>query len=90
MSFAYFSDVANATQSLNVDVANAVLYMKEETQKIFAKVPPKLMECCKSEIVKELSQADDLVNNVMQPLVTSISEAIESIILTLHKENYQG
>jgi hypothetical protein len=73
-----------------VNIANTVLYMKQETQKIFSKVPPKLMACCKGEITKEFSHADDLVNNIMQPLVNSISEAIESIILTLHKENYQG
>ena len=86
----FFLDVANATQSLNASIANTILYMKQETHKIFSKVPSKLANCCEYEIAKEFSLADDLISNIMQPLVNSISEAIESIILTLHKEDYQG
>lgn len=84
-----FPDTTNAIQQMNLNIANSAFYLKQEVQKLISKIPPKLMECCKSELEIEFSHVDELVNSIMEPIVSSIGEAIDSIILTMHRENYR-
>lgn len=42
-----------------------------------------------AKIVQEsLSHTDRLIQNIVTPLLASISDAIEAIILTMHNEDY--
>lgn len=81
-------DATNAIQQMNFNIANSAFYLKQEVQKLISKIPPKLMESCKSELEIEFSHVDELVSSIMEPIVSSIEEAIDSIILTMHRENY--
>lgn len=48
----------------------------------------KLPEYCKNEIITSLANIDVIQKNIIEPITNSISEAIDSIILTMHKENF--
>ncbi len=83
------SGVANSTQQLNATIANNAFYIKLQIESIMSKMSTKLPDYCKKDIIKSFEHIDELERNIMEPIMNSLSEAVESIILTIHRENFQ-
>ncbi|KAK7580330.1 hypothetical protein V9T40_000959 [Parthenolecanium corni] len=79
----------SATQQLNTSIANNAFYLKQQIDNILNRMSSKLPENCKSEIIKIFVSIDEIEKNIIEPIVNSISEAIDSIIITIHRENFE-
>ncbi|XP_065202338.1 conserved oligomeric Golgi complex subunit 5 isoform X2 [Planococcus citri] len=82
-------DLPNAAQQLNINIANTLYHLKQQLQKIISNKLSDKPESSRNELNKEFDHVDELIVNIIDPLKNSICEAIESIILTMHQENFK-
>nr|XP_023014138.1 conserved oligomeric Golgi complex subunit 5 [Leptinotarsa decemlineata] len=77
----------NAGQQKNVNLANALYYLKTQIQRMLSNMKESLAESCQTIINESLQNLDNLVTAIIQPLVVSVISVVETIIVTLHLES---
>lgn len=78
-------DSPTTVQQTNVSLANLLYYLSSQVTRVIANLsglPPE----GNSVISVALKEVDVLTKNILSPLLASISDAIESIILTMHDD----
>lgn len=73
-------------QQSNVALANLLHYLSSQTSRVVANLAGSLPSEGASVIAAALDETDTLTKNILAPLLSSISDAIESIILTMHDD----
>ncbi|KAG8336187.1 Conserved oligomeric Golgi complex subunit [Homalodisca vitripennis] len=77
-----------AGQMLNVSVANIVYYLMNQVRRVVTNMASSLPASSTGELNKSLANADSLTRQILAPLVASIQDSIEAIILTIHQEDF--
>jgi hypothetical protein len=84
----YVADICTPGQVLNVSIANLVHYLNGQVGRVLVNMKSSLSPDAASIVQESLSHTDKLIQNIVTPLLASISDAIEAIILTMHNEDY--
>ncbi|KYN22325.1 PREDICTED: conserved oligomeric Golgi complex subunit 5 [Trachymyrmex cornetzi] len=79
-------DSPTTGQQTNVTLANLLHYLSSQTNRVIANLAGGLSSEGGVVITTALKETDELTKNLLAPLLTSISDAIESIILTMHDD----
>ncbi|KAL0128369.1 hypothetical protein PUN28_003572 [Cardiocondyla obscurior] len=79
-------DSPTAGQQTNVTLANLLHYLSSQTNRVIANLAGGLPSEGSVVITTALKETDELTKNLLAPLLISISDAIESIILTMHDD----
>ncbi|XP_012536176.1 conserved oligomeric Golgi complex subunit 5 isoform X1 [Monomorium pharaonis] len=79
-------DSPTAGQQTNVTLANLLNYLSCQTNRVIANLAGGLSSEGSVVITTALKETDELTKNLLVPLLTSINDAIESIILTMHDD----
>ncbi|CAH0557010.1 unnamed protein product [Brassicogethes aeneus] len=77
---------ANAGQHKNVQYANALYYLQTQILRILGNMKTSIPDSGIKIITESLQSLENLVGNIIQPLVVSINSIIEKIIVTIHLE----
>ncbi|KAL1124668.1 hypothetical protein AAG570_001292, partial [Ranatra chinensis] len=75
-----------AGQELNVNIANVVFYFCEQTRQVISNLG--LSKQMSANITTALEGGQLLIKQILNPLIASITEAIEAILLTMHNEDF--
>ncbi|KAJ9578646.1 hypothetical protein L9F63_005136 [Diploptera punctata] len=81
-------DSCTPGQILNVSIANLLHYLNRQVGRVTANMKSSLSSEAANIIHESLCNTDKLIQNIATPLLASISDAIEAIILTMHNEDY--
>ena len=73
-------------QQSNVAIANLLHYLSSQTSRVVANLSGSLAPEGASFITEALAGIDELTKNIISPILASMSDAIESIILTMHDD----
>ncbi|XP_024872305.1 conserved oligomeric Golgi complex subunit 5 isoform X2 [Temnothorax curvispinosus] len=79
-------DSPTTGQQTNVTLGNLLHYLSSQTNRVIANLAGGLPSEGSVVITTALKETDELTKNLLAPLLTSISDAIESIILTMHDD----
>lgn len=83
-------DPPTPAQVMNVHVVNQLFYVRNQVERTatatLAHLPPPVT----NTLLQALPAIDELMSLAVQPLFESIRDAIEAIILTMHKEDFSG
>ncbi|XP_020284028.1 conserved oligomeric Golgi complex subunit 5 [Pseudomyrmex gracilis] len=79
-------DSPTAGQQRNITLANLLYYLTSQTNRVIANLAGGLPSEGSVVITTALKETDALTRNLLIPLLTSINNAIESIILTMHDD----
>nr|XP_012235573.1 PREDICTED: conserved oligomeric Golgi complex subunit 5 [Linepithema humile] len=79
-------DSPTTGQQTNVTLANLLHYLSSQTNRVIANLAGGLPSEGSAIITTALKETDMLTKSLLAPLLTSISDAIESIILTMHDD----
>lgn len=79
-------DSPTTGQQTNITLANLLHYLANQTNRVIANLAGGLSSEGSAIITTALKETDALTKSVLVPLLTSISDAIESIILTMHDD----
>ena len=79
-------DTPTIGQQTNVTLANLLYYLSNQTSRVISNLAGSLPVEGASIIATALEQTDMLTRSILAPLLASISDAIESIILTMHDD----
>ncbi|XP_075214517.1 conserved oligomeric Golgi complex subunit 5 four way stop isoform X2 [Lycorma delicatula] len=77
-----------AGQILNVNIGNIAYYLTTQVRRVSTNMSANLPKPAVTELNKALGNADHLTKLIINPLIGSINDAIESIILTIHQEDF--
>ena len=73
-------------QELNVNIANTVFYLCQQVQSVVTNLG--LNKNIAANIIPSLTCGQNLIKQILNPLVTGINQAIEAILLTMHNEYF--
>lgn len=79
-------DSPTTGQQTNVMLANLLHYLSSQTNRVITNLAGGLPSEGSVVITTALKETDELTKSLLAPLSTSISDAIESIILTMHDD----
>lgn len=79
-------DSPTTGQQTNVTLANLLHYLSSQTNRVIANLAGGLPSEGSAIITTALKETDILTKGLLAPVLTSISDAIESIILTMHDD----
>ncbi|XP_011631071.1 conserved oligomeric Golgi complex subunit 5 isoform X2 [Pogonomyrmex barbatus] len=79
-------DSPTTGQQTNITLANLLHYLSNQTNRVIANLTGGLSSEGSVVITTALKETDELTRNLLAPLLISISDAIESIILTMHDD----
>lgn len=79
-------DSPTTGQQTNITLANLLYYLSSQTNRVVANLSGGLPSEGGTIISTALKETDILTKNLLVPLLTSISDAIESILLTMHDD----
>ncbi|XP_070158352.1 conserved oligomeric Golgi complex subunit 5 [Polyergus mexicanus] len=79
-------DSPTTGQQTNITLTNLLHYLANQTNRVIANLAGGLSSEGSAIITMALKETDTLTKSVLTPLLTSISDAIESIILTMHDD----
>ncbi|XP_033212556.1 conserved oligomeric Golgi complex subunit 5 [Belonocnema kinseyi] len=79
-------DSPTAGQQTNVTLANLLHYLSTQTNRVIANLSSSLPSEGAAVIATALEDTSTLSKNILAPLLSSINDAIESIILTMHDD----
>lgn len=80
-------DTQTPGQQTNVNFANLIHYLASQTSRVVSNLAGSLPAESASIIATALEEINSLTKNILTPLISSIGDAIESIILTMHDDN---
>uniref|UniRef100_A0A8C6MQS2 Conserved oligomeric Golgi complex subunit 5 n=2 Tax=Mus TaxID=862507 RepID=A0A8C6MQS2_MUSSI len=76
-------------QKRNVGVVNSLFKLHQSVTKVVAS-QSSFSATAEQTIMSALKTIHDLMGNAIQPLLTSVADAIEAIIITMHQEDFSG
>ncbi|XP_038934049.1 conserved oligomeric Golgi complex subunit 5 isoform X1 [Rattus norvegicus] len=76
-------------QKRNVGVVNSLFKLHQSVTKVVAS-QSSFSAAAEQTIMSALKTIHDLMGNAIQPLLTSVADAIEAIIITVHQEDFSG
>ncbi|XP_052041942.1 conserved oligomeric Golgi complex subunit 5 [Apodemus sylvaticus] len=76
-------------QKRNVGVVNSLFKLHQSVTKVVAS-QSSFSAAAEQTILSALKTIHDLMGNAIQPLLTSVADAIEAIIITMHQEDFSG
>lgn len=76
----------NLSQELNISIANSVFYFSEQVKNVLNNLNVK--KSIASCITTALQNGNKLTQEILNPLLASVIVAIDSILLTMHNEDY--
>ncbi|XP_011308530.1 conserved oligomeric Golgi complex subunit 5 isoform X2 [Fopius arisanus] len=79
-------DAMTPGQQTNVNLANLLYYLASQISRVVANLAASLPGEGASVIAAALEETNTLTKNILAPLMGSITDAIESIILTMHDD----
>lgn len=79
-------DSATPGQQTNVNLANLLYYLSTQTNRVIANLSSNLSSEGAVVIATALEETSSLSRNILTPLLSSINDAIESIIVTMHDD----
>ncbi|EFN71938.1 Conserved oligomeric Golgi complex subunit 5 [Camponotus floridanus] len=79
-------DSPTTGQQTNITLANLMHYLANQTNRVIANLAGGLSSEGSAIITTALKETDALTKSILAPLLISISDAIESIILTMHDD----
>ncbi|KAL2750038.1 conserved oligomeric Golgi complex subunit 5 [Vespula maculifrons] len=79
-------DSPTAGQQTNVTLANLLHYLSSQINRVIANLSSGLPVEGSTIISSAIKESDVLTKSILSPLLASISDAIESIILTIHDD----
>ncbi|XP_015592291.1 conserved oligomeric Golgi complex subunit 5 isoform X2 [Cephus cinctus] len=79
-------DAPTPGQQTNVTLANLLHYLSTQTSRVVGNLAGSLPAEGASIIATALEQIDVVTKNILTPLLASVNDAIESIILTMHDD----
>ena len=79
----------SAGQSTNVQLVNVLQTFEWQLRRLLG-AQSQLAGEARDTVTASLEGVTSLMRNGIQPLVTSIAEAVEAIILTMHNEDFSG
>ena len=79
-------DSPTVGQQTNVTLANLLYYLSTQTNRVVANLSSNLPSEGAGVIATALEDTTTLSKNILAPLLSSINDAIESIILTMHDD----
>lgn len=77
-------------QALNGAVVNQLLYVRSQVERTASATLAHLPQPVTNTLLQALPAIDALMSSAVQPLFSSITDAIEAIILTMHNEDFSG
>ncbi|CBY07828.1 unnamed protein product [Oikopleura dioica] len=78
----------NDTQVQNYGLVNSTYMLSEYLDEIQADQRESLTETAKIGFTSMIDSCEQLMKTIMEPIFASVADAIESIILTMHKEDF--
>ncbi|XP_020708664.2 conserved oligomeric Golgi complex subunit 5 isoform X2 [Athalia rosae] len=79
-------DTPTVGQQLNVTLANLLHYLSSQMGRVIANMAGSLPVGGASVIAAALEHTDTLTRGILAPLLASINDAVESILLTMHDD----
>lgn len=79
----------NVGQQQNVQLANALYYLGAQIQRSVTNLRGSLTENCIKVINDSVDELDNLTQGILQPLVMSINQTVETIVVTMHQEDWR-
>lgn len=79
-------DTATPGQQTNVNLANLLYYLSAQINRVIANLSSNLSTESAIVIATALEETSNLSKNILTPLLSSINDAIESIIVTMHDD----
>lgn len=79
-------DTATTGQQTNVNLANLLYYLSVQMNRVIANLSSNLSSEGAIIIATALEETTNLSKNILSPLLSSINDAIESIIVTMHDD----
>ncbi|ERL92500.1 conserved oligomeric Golgi complex subunit 5 [Dendroctonus ponderosae] len=76
----------NAVQQKNIQYANALFYLQTQMHRMLTNMKESLTQSGIRTITETVQQLNDLTALIIQPLIESINEVAETIIVTIHLE----
>lgn len=80
-------DTQTPGQQTNASLANLLFYLATQTTRVISNLAGSLPSEGASVIATSLEEINKLTKNILSPIMSSISDAIESIILTMHDDS---
>ncbi|XP_065163267.1 conserved oligomeric Golgi complex subunit 5 [Atheta coriaria] len=77
----------NTGQQLNTKLANAMYYLQTQINRMLVNMKETLSQNSIQHISESLQVLDTLTSALIQPLVQSINDTIDTILVTIHIEN---
>lgn len=73
---------------MNISIANSVFYFSEQVKNVLnnLNVKKNIASC----IINALQNGSKLTQEILNPLLASVIVAIDSILLTMHNEDYNS
>ncbi|KAK7861909.1 hypothetical protein R5R35_010941 [Gryllus longicercus] len=81
-------DASTAGQVMNVSIANLLHYLNGQVKRVITNMKNSLPPETMTIVQEALVNTENLIRSIVNPLLSSISDAIEAIILTVHNEDY--
>lgn len=81
---------ATSGQALNGAVVNQLLYVRSQVERTASATLAHLPQPVTNTLLQALPTIDALMSSAVQPLFSSITDAVEAIILTMHNEDFSG
>lgn len=81
-------DASTPGQVTNVSIANLLHYLQGQVNRVLTNMKNSLPAESVTIVLEALANTENLTKSIINPLLASISDAIEAIILTIHNEDY--
>lgn len=79
----------NVGQQQNMQLANALYYLSAQIQRSVTNLRSSLNESSVKVINDSVDDLDNLTQGILQPLVASINQTVETIVVTMHEEDWR-
>ncbi|XP_056429563.1 conserved oligomeric Golgi complex subunit 5 isoform X1 [Hyla sarda] len=77
-------------QRRNVAVVNSLYRLHQSIQKVLISGQSSLPGAAEQNITAAMKTIDNLMGNAVQPLINSVGDSVEAIIITMHQEDFSG
>ncbi|XP_066994228.1 conserved oligomeric Golgi complex subunit 5 [Anabrus simplex] len=81
-------DSCTPGQLTNISIANLLHYLNGQVARVVSNMKNSLPSDTISIVLESLQNTDELTRGIVNPILSSITDAIEAIILTMHNEDY--
>ncbi|KAK2832624.1 hypothetical protein Q7C36_016086 [Tachysurus vachellii] len=76
-------------QRRNVAVVNSLYHLQQSLTKVISMLPS-FPSAAEQVLTVSLEEVQTLMDSAVQPLLTSVTDSVEAILLTMHQEDFSG